>query len=298
MAARRHCPNCGKEERSWTIDANYCRKCGAPMNKNDPFYTTAPPIPEPEKINITEEDEMETKKTNPWLVIIVIATAILIIWFGYNLVKQQNDQIAWINEQRNQLIASLKALESSKTQVAVAPPASYVTAADNSTASNTMALNERTSLDPLDMPLWNDYYKSGVQVTDSDSDTVWYAQSGKDGTNRLWGNITKEQILVLDCYTLVKDGVSYDKGNLLMLRGPVDFNQYEIYYTDGAVQIVDPNHAQELLDYNIAVKFARGDWDKNKEQFSYKPWALARTWTLDYTYHPLKLSVKTDNYAR
>lgn len=193
------------------------------------------------------------------------------------------------------------------TQTSAAAVDTPKTAASNATApaapakapaSDDMALNEKTSLDPLDMPLWDDYYKAGVQVTESGD--VWYAQSGKNGTNRLYGSITKDQILVLDCYTLVKDGTTWDNGNLLMLRGPVNFDNYEIYYTNGAPQIVDPDHAQELLDYNIAVKFARGDWNEDKDQFSYKPWALAHTWTLDYTYHSLvgKLNATNDNYPR
>jgi hypothetical protein len=180
------------------------------------------------------------------------------------------------------------------------PPVNTEAPADESAADQSMALNQNTSLDPLPSPLWDDYYKCGVQVTDDTANDVWYVQSGKKGQVTLHGFVKEDEILVIDTYILYKDGHKYSGGSLLMLRGPLNLEKYKITIKDGAAQLVDPLHAQELLDYNIAVKFARGNFNQDTGKFSYKPWALKKSqiWTLDYTYHLLKLSEKTDNYPR
>jgi hypothetical protein len=72
--------------------------------------------------------------------------------------------------------------------------------------------------------------------------------------------------------------------------------------TNGAAQLVKPKYAQAFLDYNMAVKFARGNWDEKKGEFSYKPWDLQKNqiWTLGYVYHSLvgKLNADNDTYPR
>ena len=294
------CFSCG--EKHYKRNVNFCTMCDAPLDKeryeewlkegNKPM-PDGWKKPETDQIN-TEEKKMENrKKRTIWEIAILVIVIMIIVAIGIligNMIQNNNSVLS----QR------MTDLETTVQEEAQVPVSAKIVATNHTNTSDTMALNQNTSLTPLDMPLWNEYYKSGVQVTDIKSNTVWYVQSGKDGTNRLWGSITKDQILVLDCFTLVKDGTTYDGGRILMLRGPINFNNYEIYYTDGAVQLIDPDHAQELLDYNIAVKFARGNWDNNKGQFSYKPWALTTAWTLDYTYHSLagKLNVNNDNYPR
>lgn len=188
----------------------------------------------------------------------------------------------------------------SNTPAPTAPAASAAPAATSVPASNDMALNESTSVEPLKNPLWDDYHKTGVQISNDQNNTVWYVQSSKEGTMTLKGSVPKGQILVVDAYTMVKSGTEYTGGCLLLLRGPIDLDTYEITITNGAAQLVDANHVQELLDYNIAVKFARGDWSDKKGEFTYQPWALAHVWVLDYTYNSLvgKLTVENDDYPR
>jgi hypothetical protein len=284
------CHGCG--EKIQRQNAKFCPQCQAPLNPeeyqkwleagNKPMLNGwVPPVPPASNKPDKPENEGGENSMKPNDKIIAAAILILVVMFAViGIMVTYNSLFNRNTAPTNQVAAAADSLNST----------------DN--ADKTMALNEKTSLDPLDMPLWDEYYKAGVQVTDSGD--VWYAQSGKDGTNRLQGRITKDQILVLDCYTLIKEGTKYDGGNLLMLRGPVDFDNYEIYYNDGAAQLVDPDHAQELLDYNIAVKFARGDWDSKKNQFSYKRWALTNLWTLDYDYHTLvgKLNAANDTYPK
>ena len=286
---RLYCPACHAQTRS---HKPFCGNCGKPMDPNDPVHANPPvpstpapdspepkPVPEPEPVPEPNKGGNFMKSSKfAWAIAIalLLVVAILITY----LVMDSRQQAY------NDKIASAAGWDS---------PTDWNSTSD---ADKTMALNEKTSLDSLETPLWDDYHKSGVLVTESGD--VRYVQSGKEGTRRLQGTVKKDQILVLDCYTLVKDGEKWDGGNLLMLRGPIDLDNYEIIYTDGAAQLVDPDHAQELLDYNIAVKFARGDWDPQKNQFSYKRWALTNLWTLDYDYHTLvgKLNAANDTYPK
>jgi hypothetical protein len=137
-------------------------------------------------------------------------------------------------------------------------------------------------------------------VTDNQTNSVWYIQTGKTGTAVLHGFVKKDEVLAIDTNILKKDGATYTGGSLLLLNGPLDLEKYKITITNGAAQLVPSSHVQEFLDYNVAVKFARGDLKKDGSGFTYKPWALQKDqiWTLGYTYHPLKLTAATDNYPR
>lgn len=167
------------------------------------------------------------------------------------------------------------------------------------TAGTTFSLGEPANAEDVKSSVWNEPLEDGVMV-DAYGTTV-YTQSGKDGSTLLKGQIPEGQALVLDSFTLFKktNGVteSYSNGNLMVIVGPLDLNSNPIGYTDGAAQMVSVTSLQKFIDNNIALKFARGDWSAEKNQWSYQPWALTNFWLPDgYTYNDLDLTYDTDTY--
>lgn len=193
------------------------------MDKNDEFYTAAAPATnEPEKTNVKEEDKMETRKTNPLLVILVIVIAILIIWIGYTLVKQQNDQIAWekktVAQQRDELTIRMNVLEStSKTEAVVALPASDYVTADTSGIVTEQAYVPHPR---------------------------FYQETGIEGS-KTWNNLVVNN----DEY-LVVGGVSVNGINDGVYRG-YGPGKYTVTVTNGFVAIVDDDWGNEEFDFRV-----------------------------------------------
>lgn len=154
--------------------------------------------------------------------------------------------------------------------------------------------------DDINNNVWNQPYADAVMVG-TDGTTSVYTQSGKDGSSELSGLLPVNVALVIDSYNLTVNGKSYTNGNLLVIVNDSDTEKdianYGISYTNGAAQLISTSNLQKLLDSNIAVKFSRGDWSKEKNQWSYSPWALNNLWIPEgYTYTPLKLDYESDTY--
>lgn len=141
--------------------------------------------------------------------------------------------------------------------------------------------------------------KASVMVTRVE--VVHYTQSGENNAKTLHGIITEGQALVLDAYTLEKvinsKYKTYTGGNLYVITGPLNLDKNPITYVDGCAQLIDTSQIQAFLDNNIAVKFARGDWNKMRNCWSYKPWALTNFWLPDgIKYNKITLNSTTDTY--
>jgi len=179
------------------------------------------------------------------------------------------------------------------------PAFSIDSAKTTPTTGTTFSLGEPANAEDVKSSVWNEPLEDGVMV-DAYGTTV-YTQSGKDGSTLLKGQIPEGQALVLDSFTLFKktNGVteSYSNGNLMVIVGPLDLNSNPLGYTDGAAQMVSVTSLQKFIDNNIALKFARGDWSAEKNQWSYQPWALTNFWLPDgYSYNDLNLTYDTDTY--
>lgn len=159
-------------------------------------------------------------------------------------------------------------------------------------------VGEPANADDINNGVWNQPYSDAIMV---DGTTSVYTQSGKDGSTTLSGTLPSEVALVVDSYSLTVNGKSYTGGNLLVIVNDTvidkDIANYGISYVDGCAQLISTSNLQTLLDDNIALKFARGDWNSEKDQWSYSPWALTNLWIPEgYTYNPLTLTYDTDTY--
>jgi len=305
--SRRHCLNCGKEERCQTIDSLFCKKCGALMDPNDPNNPLYSNQPAPatagaiddsdseELIFFDEENEKKENKTMKVLriigyilgLVIAIAIATILIWAGILFIMDKNHG------------SNDASLDGAAADVTAVETTTDATAAAKFNSSD-YQVGEPANADDINPDVWNQPYSDAVMVG-IDGTTSVYTQSGKDGSTTLSGTIPTDWVLIVDSLDLNVNGESFIDGNLLVIindsKTDKDISGYGISYFNGGSQLTPISNLQNLLDSNIAVKFARGDWNKEIKQWSYSPWALANIWLPDgYTYNPLKLDYASDTY--
>jgi len=219
--------------------------------------------------------------------VIALALATVVIWAGILFIMDKN---------HGNDIATLDGAAATDVIIDKTADETDATTAAN---GNSFSLGVPADIDTVDPSVWNEPMQEGVLV-DANGTTV-YTQSGKDGSVLLKGKIPDGQALVLDSYAMSMETngktESYSGGNILVLVGPFDLDSNPISYTDGAAQSIGITSLQDFLDENVAVKFARGDWNLEKDQWSYEPWALNNVFTPDgYEFHQLVLTYETDNY--
>ena len=184
---------------------------------------------------------------------------------------------------------------SSAPAVSSAAPAASTPAA---TASS-FSLGKPANTKDVDSGVWNKPMKDAVMITGEG--IVYYVQSGKDGSKTLKGKVPEGAYLVLDAFTISKttkgEPESFTNGNIFVAAGPLDLDANPINYVDGAAQCIGKEGLQDLLDNNIAVKFARGNWDTKKNQWSYNHWAEDNIFIpKGFKYNSIVLTYETDTY--
>lgn len=286
----RLCQNCGNE----TTDPNakYCTKCGwkfpeayTPPGSIWPNQQPCPPV-YPPVYYPPYQAPAAPKKNNSWIGWLIAALLLLFVGLPTFI-----GLCFWIFGGDN----NHNDYNGNGTQ-------EPTTSDSNSYTNSDYGLGEPANPnDDVNPNLWNEPQSSGVMITTTGD--VYYEQSGKPNVRNLYGTIPEGQALVLDSYLLwqaidengtVKD---YPLGNILVILGPKNLDNYHISYKDGAAQLCGIDQLQNLLDSNISVKMARGDWDFSKNQWSYSHWADANLWIPNgYVYHRLVLTYKTDTY--
>lgn len=169
------------------------------------------------------------------------------------------------------------------------------------TAPEEFSLYKPADVEDVDQEVWNKPYEDGVMVTGEG--LVYYAQTGKDDAKLIKGNVPDGQALVIDAFALSKTfngkTESMSGGCILVVVGPLDLDANPINITDGAAQTIGIDSLQNLLDTNIAVKFARGNRLADNSAWSYQPWALENSNIVlpdGYKFNKLTLTEKTDTY--
>jgi len=273
-----------------------CSMCGKPTRYQDGFCQSCRRTPAPATAGAIDpggkKKMKKDKKTNRnsilkvigYILALVIALvlATVIIWTCILFIMDKNHG----NDTSN-----LDAAAATDTDTTAAT----TIAAD----ARSFSLGVPADIDTVDPSVWNEPMQDAVMV-DGNGTTV-YTQSGKDGSVLLKGQIPDGQALVLDSYALSKvvndKTESYSGGCILVLVGPFDLDSNPISYTDGAAQMIGVTSLQSFLDSNVAVKFARGDWSTEKNQWSYEPWALIHVWTpTGYEFNQLVLTYENDIY--
>lgn len=271
--AKVHCQKCGKITRYQDGFCQSCRRTTAPA--------TAGANPKGEK-------KMKNEKKHYNIGDIIITTL-----FGL-LITAAIVAIVFL---------TLKIIATTPKAAAIIP-ASVTDTTDATTAAGNNSSNyqvgEPADASDINNGVWNQPYADAIMVG-TDGTTSVYTQSGKDGSTTLSGKIPANVALVVDSYNLTVNRDPYTNGNLLVIvndgKTEKDIINYGISYTNGCAQLISVSNLQTLLDENIAVKFARGDWDKDTNKWSYSPWALENLWIpTGYTYNPLTLTYVTDTY--
>lgn len=233
--------------------------------------------------NNKEEKKMKVLKVIGFILgsVVILAIAIIIIWAG-----------------------ALFIMDHSRGNDTIVPAATTTLPTETTTIVDDAdyQVGEPADAKDINNDVWNQPYSDAVMV--DGNGTSIYTQSGKDGSTILSGNLPSNVALVVDSYNLTVNGKSYTNGNLLVIVNDSmttdkDIANYSISYTNGCAQLISVSNLQNLLDNNIALKFARGDWNTDTNQWSYAPWALTNIWlpeSGEYTYNPLELTYESDTY--
>lgn len=282
-------------------DPYFCPHCKTELTAYvaDPNPTTPAPAAADAKKNGGKKMKKEKKvitETNLMVImatifggIILLVLIIILIWGGSLFIM---DHIRGGNNTNLDGAAAT-------TDVTDTTSVTDTTAADK-TNSNDYQVGEPADAKDINNDVWNQPYSDAVMVG-IDGTTSVYTQSGKDGSTTLSGTIPAGWALVVDSLDLNVNGESFVDGNLLVIindsKTDKDISGYKISYFNGGAQLIPVPGLQNLLDNNIALKFARGDWNKDTNKWSYSPWALANLWIPEgYVYNPLKLTYESDTY--
>jgi hypothetical protein len=247
----------------------------------------------PDNIIVPQREDRRHKSFG-WIIVVIAIVAIIaivaLIWHPWNTATP--NKAAALSASTSTITTTTTP---TATSVAVATTPSTTTVSDD----NVFSLGKPANPTDVDPKIWNKPMSDGVMIT-SDG-IVYYVQSGKNGSKTLKGKIPEGAYLVLDAFTISKTTngkiESFTNGNLYIIVGPLDLDVNPINYVDGCAQYIGKDGLQNLLDNNIAVKFARGDWSKKKNQWSYRPWALTNFWLPDgYKFNKLTLTYQTDTY--
>jgi len=278
MSTRVKCIVCGKRTRHLDGFCNVHRT----LNPEQRHMTETEEIPA--EADNKEEKKMKVLKVIGFILgsVVILAIAIIIIWGGALFIMN--------NTRGNDTIVPAATTTTLPTETTtIVDDADY-------------QVGEPANASDINESVWNEPYADAVMV-DANGTSI-YTQSGKDDSTTLSGTLPSGVALVIDSYNLTVNGKDYTDGNLLVIVNDSmttdkDITNYGISYTNGCAQLISISNLQVLLDENISVKFARGDWNKDTNKWSYAPWALTNIWlpeSGEYTYTMLTLTYDTDTY--